>query len=216
MNLAESNRRHLKNYILLGPVPAKSCTVGCAVSISYFEKTQPQSIRCPSIRRRGRRRDSFTAAVPRSPPHSRLSSMRPAWAEPTAFVKASSTTTPMSQNFSQKVVDEMHSFTQTQIEYNIAWARTYLRNLHVSAAFGRAKCTYENARRVFIGWLCPKDEPEAKRGLRTRPTDLGFQKKSPRDFVGEDTMRYARRQSPALRYSGTQALRYFSTFPPSL
>lgn len=34
----------------------------------------------------------------------------------------------MNENFRQEVVDEMHSFTQTQIEYNIAWARTYLRN----------------------------------------------------------------------------------------
>lgn len=34
----------------------------------------------------------------------------------------------LNENFSQDIVDEMHSFTQTQIEYNIAWARTYLRN----------------------------------------------------------------------------------------
>lgn len=34
----------------------------------------------------------------------------------------------LNEKFSEDVVSEMHSFTQTQIEYNLAWARTYLRN----------------------------------------------------------------------------------------
>lgn len=31
-------------------------------------------------------------------------------------------------NLSSDVIDEMHSFTMTQIEYNLMWARTYLKN----------------------------------------------------------------------------------------
>lgn len=31
-------------------------------------------------------------------------------------------------NLSSDVIDEMHSFTMTQVEYNLMWARTYLKN----------------------------------------------------------------------------------------
>lgn len=33
-----------------------------------------------------------------------------------------------SENLSDEVLNEMHSFTQTEVEYKLAWARTYLKN----------------------------------------------------------------------------------------